>query len=96
MSKASEVALLNAAGKGDVKQLTFCLDNKISIECKGLQGQNPLHKAAFQNQLRAVEILIQRGACIDSKDNYNGFTALHFAANAGHAQVSYSQSPAIT
>lgn len=33
---ATETGLLNAAGRGDLDKLLFCLDNHVNIECRGI------------------------------------------------------------
>ncbi|GAB1256555.1 hypothetical protein NBRC116494_10570 [Aurantivibrio plasticivorans] len=49
-----------------------------------LQGEPPLHKAAYKGDVEALEKLIEQGADLDAR-NSEGATALHWAAFKGHA-----------
>ena len=51
--------------------------------------RTPLHVAAETNQPAAVKVLLEYGASIEARDQYeySGFTPLHSAAHAGHTEV---------
>jgi hypothetical protein len=47
---------------------------------------SPLHLAAIYDQIRIVEVLLKRGAKIESKDR-GGLTPLHLAAKWGNVRI---------
>ena len=48
-------------------------------------GFGPLHVAAVAGNYRAVEVLVKRGALLESVTMPQGWRALHLAASAGSA-----------
>jgi uncharacterized protein len=50
-------------------------------------GWTPLHCAAFKGDLEVVELLLDKGAPPDTRDNKNKWTALHYAAAHGHSRL---------
>ncbi len=44
-------------------------------------GNTPLHDAARYGQIDVATLLLDRGADIESKTKYSGYTALHDAAS---------------
>ncbi|KAM9988224.1 hypothetical protein ACTFIZ_003581 [Dictyostelium cf. discoideum] len=49
-------------------------------------GQTPLHVACFEGFIDIVNLLIKKGAKLDTRDK-NGWTPLHCSASAGHFKV---------
>lgn len=49
-------------------------------------GSRPLHWAAFYNQPKVAETLVEEGADVNATD-YLGWTPLHIAAERGHGEV---------
>jgi ankyrin repeat protein len=64
-----------ALGAGDTNIANMLLLHKAEVVAKGSDGQTPLHFAARQGQLQAVEWLLQHGADVNARDN-NGKTPL--------------------
>lgn len=62
------------------------LKNEITSEnilnLKNLYGVTPLHYACYFGNRRAIDLLLDLGADINSKDD-EGNTCLHFAINSG-------------
>ena len=50
-------------------------------------GFGPLHVAAVAGNYRAVEVLVKRGALLESVTMPQGWRALHLAASAGSAKA---------
>jgi ankyrin repeat protein len=48
-------------------------------------GQTPLHRAARYGHKEVVELLITKGADVNTKDN-QGLTSLWYAKERGHEQ----------
>ncbi len=53
-------------------------DKGVDVHAAGPDGYTPLHGAAFAGKVSAVELFLDRGANIDSKEIY-GNTSLHYA-----------------
>ncbi|MGV3531703.1 MAG: ankyrin repeat domain-containing protein [Chthoniobacteraceae bacterium] len=73
--------LMRAAKNGWLTAASFALDSGASIEGPG----NPLQLAAGEGHKRMVELLLKRGANVDSA--YRGETALHAAARRKRVEV---------
>jgi ankyrin repeat protein len=56
------------------------------IDCRGTNGQTPLHKAATYGRDDIARYLIGKGASVDVQDD-DGNTPLHVAAKRGHGVV---------
>eukprot|EP01098_Paradermamoeba_levis_P006031 TRINITY_DN2516_c0_g1_i3.p1 TRINITY_DN2516_c0_g1~~TRINITY_DN2516_c0_g1_i3.p1 ORF type:complete len:105 (+),score=20.25 TRINITY_DN2516_c0_g1_i3:43-315(+) len=65
-------ALVSAAAKGNVLQVTFLLDQGVNVN--GMcDGTTPLHLAAENGRFSVVQLLIDRGSDVNAKqDNNNG------------------------
>lgn len=56
------------------------------IEGKGRNGATPLCYAAFKGDIKAVEILTEKGADLDASDR-DGKSAIHYAAAGNHHKI---------
>ena len=64
-----------ALGAGDSNIANLLLSHKADVNARNSDGQTPLHFAAQQGQLQAVEWLLKHGADVNAKDN-KGVTPL--------------------
>ena len=58
----------------------------IEVDSKNSLDRTPLHEAALAGSTAVVQILLERGACIQSQD-YKGQTPLHIAADHGFSET---------
>ena len=86
--KNEKYPLLHAARDGEANDiLGWLIDHHTyNVNGKDDYGRTPLHWAAINGHLPAVQYLLGRGADINSKGCY-GDTPLHDAANNGHLQT---------
>ncbi|VDK73322.1 unnamed protein product [Litomosoides sigmodontis] len=79
--------LLEAARNGDEKILLSCLTS-YNVNCHATAGRKstPLHLACGYNQVRAVKILLEKGADVQAVD-IGGLVPLHNASSFGHLEV---------
>ncbi len=76
-----------AAWAGNLEKLAALLDHDPTlIRSRNSEQETPLHRAADAGQAAAAELLLKRGAEVNSQA-YNQFTPLHLAANAQVAKV---------
>ena len=74
-----------ASGPGDPHGLDRDRDG---VACEALRhGATPLHSAAANSTAEVVELLLQHGADVHSKDDWEGATPLHWAAEYPTAEV---------
>ena len=76
-----------AAARDDVSAINAALDNGLSANLRTPRGQTPLNIAAEYGSLAAVRTLIRQHAELEARDGRNGFTALHWAAEAYHPAI---------
>jgi ankyrin repeat protein len=57
-----------ALGAGDTSIAELLLSHGADVNAKGSDGQTPLHFAARQGQLQAVQWLVKRGADVNARD----------------------------
>lgn len=84
-----EGQLFDAATKGDVDRLTALLDehpDKLHARAKPYEW-TLLHFAAHNGHLAAVEVLLQRGLDVNTREKGDNTYAMHWAAAAGHLDV---------
>uniref|UniRef100_A0A158Q7B9 Poly [ADP-ribose] polymerase n=1 Tax=Elaeophora elaphi TaxID=1147741 RepID=A0A158Q7B9_9BILA len=79
--------LLEAAKNGDEEILLSCL-TPFNVNCHAVTGRKstPLHLACGYNRVRAVKILLERGADVQAVD-IGGLVPLHNASSFGHLEV---------
>ncbi|GFG38137.1 hypothetical protein Cfor_04788, partial [Coptotermes formosanus] len=63
------------------------VQQKIEVDIYDENGMTPLQHAAYKGNKEIVQMLIDRGAEVNSGKHEYGYTALHFAALSGNAQV---------
>ena len=76
--------MIYAAHTGEVETARVLLDSGASIEAKKEGGFTPLLEAAWVNRIPVAQLLVSRGADINSKterNNLRNYTALHIAAS---------------
>ncbi|VDK65945.1 unnamed protein product [Onchocerca ochengi] len=79
--------LLQAAKIGDEESLLSCL-TPFNVNCHAATGRKstPLHLACGYNRVRAVKILLEKGADVQAID-IGGLVPLHNASSFGHLEV---------
>ena len=76
------------AEDGNVDELIIALnqgDNSTNWY-RGEDGDTALRMAAYNGHMNCVEMLLNRGIDINSKNN-KGYTSLHWAAQKGHINI---------
>jgi ankyrin repeat protein len=80
------LSLHKAVSEADITSITFCLDNGIDINARGVHGETPLHIAAnlhptidIEDISKITEILVTHGADVNAHNNAQQ-TPLHMAA----------------
>ncbi len=81
---ADEVALLEAAAKGDQPTVKMLLERGVNPSAKDPDGRTPLTEAAFNGHTEIAKLLLQHGADPFAKKN-DGQTPLTMAA--GHKDI---------
>ncbi|KAI8498787.1 positive regulation of extrinsic apoptotic signaling pathway via death domain receptors protein [Branchiostoma belcheri] len=81
--------LCDAAAEGDEKKVQQLLRRGVDVNCIEpllSSGNTPLHEAAYGGHVGVVELLLNAGAQVDSRDGLKN-TPLHEAAEGGHVGV---------
>lgn len=76
-------ALIDAAKRGDLRQVQHLLDRGADVNAKDRWGNTRLMSASFGGHTELVRFLLQKGADINAKTK-DGSTALSHAASKGH------------
>lgn len=79
--------LLDASQAGHTTRMRELLASGADVNTTTPEGITPLHVAALNNKLSAVELLLTNGAKIDAQDTQYGATPLHLVAHLGHKKV---------
>ena len=75
---ANDLALLNAAGKGDNAKVTELLAQGANVNVQNAAGGTPLIEAVYNNHADTVKLLLEKGADPNVRKT-DGATALGFA-----------------
>ncbi|EEB14418.1 ankyrin repeat domain-containing protein, putative [Pediculus humanus corporis] len=76
-------ALIHAIIIGELEDVTYLLNAKEDPNVQDFEQRSPLHAASFFEADKIVEVLIQNGARVNSKDS-KWITPLHLACFVGH------------
>ncbi|RDW63420.1 hypothetical protein BP6252_10965 [Coleophoma cylindrospora] len=82
----ADVALLEAAERGDPKTVRMLLRKGAAADARNHLGRSPVHLSALAGSRAVVELLLDVGADRDTKDS-SGLTPLALAALNGHEAV---------
>jgi ankyrin repeat protein len=88
-SQTIEGRLVEAARTGDVDTLTTLLDgspDKLRLKAEPYEW-SLLHFAAQHGHLAAVDLLLERGLDVNTREKGDNTYAMHWAAAAGHVDV---------
>jgi ankyrin repeat protein len=80
------VALVDAAGRGDLAQVRRLLEAGSSIEQRDASGRTAVLAATAGNHLEVVRALIARGADVNAQDNQRD-SAFLLAGARGHTEI---------
>ncbi|MHC4203403.1 MAG: ankyrin repeat domain-containing protein [Planctomycetota bacterium] len=67
--------------------LILLLNNGAGVNLKDKNGRSPLHLAVESADRDIVELLLDKGADVNEKDDASGFTALHHAAQLSRNNI---------
>ncbi|MCR5350722.1 MAG: ankyrin repeat domain-containing protein [Acholeplasmatales bacterium] len=67
---AGEAPLHIAAKAGDVRVMSYLLENKAFVNAKNNQGETPLFYAVRQMNKEAIDLLLRYGACLDCRSTF--------------------------
>ena len=84
---ADDVALWDAAKAGDLEAVKAALDAGTAVDAKTKYRATALAFAAERGHLDVVQLLIDRGADVNNKDTFYGFTPRTWAQFGGHSEV---------
>ncbi|KAF3077352.1 Ankyrin-3 [Trichoderma lentiforme] len=79
--------LHTVASKGNMDAAKFLLDHGAKIEAKTNGGSTPLGLAIANRKTNMANLLLNRGANIDARQNKEGSTELHIMAYKGKADM---------
>src|SRR5688500_7825184 len=80
-------ALWEAARSGNAAAVAALLDNGVDVNARARYDMTAIGFAADKGHLEVVRLLVKRGADIDVRDTFYGFTPLALAMNNGQAGV---------
>lgn len=72
--------LFDALLTEDLTLLTELLEAGCDVNAQDEEGRTALIQATLYNNVEVVQILIEHGANVNTRDFFNGYAALHFAA----------------
>jgi len=74
-------------GLENLRSINVLIKHGACLESRdNLAGSTPLHAAMFQNDMTAIEALLEAGADSEAKDNH-GETAIDYAQHLGHKEA---------
>jgi ankyrin repeat protein len=82
-------AMIDAAWRGDAKEVERLLAEGADINKRGNRNRTALMLAAGKGHLEVVKLLLDKGAEVESKKDNGGLTALFFASvnDKGHPEI---------
>jgi ankyrin repeat protein len=80
LEQTDHVALVEAAADGRTESVRLMLDAGFPIEARGENGGTALHHSAFAGSTSTVQLLIRRGADMESRDTHWNSTPVDWAA----------------
>ena len=89
-AKAPEVLIREAVKTGNIKAVKQHLDAGVGVNAIGKYGRTPLHYAATRGLNKIIELLIARGADVNTKievGDYKGQTPLDGAIQWNHPET---------
>ena len=84
-AKAPDISIHVAASDGNIETVKQHLAAGTDVNAKNV-GSTPLHWAAKKGHKEIAELLIEKGADLNAKQNL-GWTPLHNAASSGHKEI---------
>jgi ankyrin repeat protein len=79
LSSQDRAVIVDAAGSRSAETIALMLDLGFSVNDRNDFGERPLHGAAYFGNAEVVELLLERGADVDARDDRFQSTALAFA-----------------
>ena len=89
-AKAPDILIREAVKAGNIKAVKQHLDAGVDVNAIGKYGRTPLHYAATRGLQKIIELLIARGADVNTKievGDYKGQTPLDGAIQWNHPET---------
>jgi len=89
-AKAPDILIREAVKTGNIKAVKQHLDAGVDVNAIGKYGRTPLHYAATRGLKKIIELLIARGADVNTKievGDYKGHTPLDGAIQWNHPET---------
>jgi len=89
-AKAPDISIREAVKIGNIEAVKQHLDAGAEVNAKGRYGRTPLHYAATRGLKKIIELLIARGADVNTKievGDYKGQTPLDGAIQWNHTET---------
>ena len=89
-SKPPDISIREAVKTGNIEAVKQHLDAGADVNAKGKYGRTPLHYAATRGLKKIIELLIARGADVNTKievGDYKGQTPLDGATQWNHPET---------
>jgi ankyrin repeat protein len=80
-------ALRRAASAGDLAKVKELLTAGVDVNAANTYGGTALAFAADKGRTEVVNLLLDRGAAVNTKDTFYGATPLTWAVSHGHAEI---------
>ena len=89
-AKPPDISIREAVKAGNMEAVKQYLDAGVDVNAKGKYGRTPLHYAATRGLKKIIELLIARGADVNTKievGDYKGQTPLDGAIQWNHTET---------